>query len=282
PVLPVEEAEAKSWINVLSAVRTGFPKFGGYGRVTALLVTAKVLNRFSVETAPPSWTKVLPLTSDIFISGMVAPEIDVKVNALLEVGKLWGWTPGKTPEPLEEDALGEWKSSLLRSATGRCMGDIQPKVRAAAVACLGNLPIDEVVKPAVACLEDTRKGAGEVRRQVLISFARRRTLLSEDAVLKLLYDPEPGIPEMAEIVLKTRGLTNEQINLGRMIFHPKPELRSSVITLLRDRTDIDPVVWLLQLSHDSDESVRANAVEALSSKLSPEVRRRLAEMAKTD
>ena len=43
-----------------------------------------------------------------------------------------------------------------------------------------------------------------------------------------------------------------------------------------------PVVWLLHLSRDREERVRVSAVEALSSRLSPEVRRRLAEMATSD
>ena len=55
-----------------------------------------------------------------------------------------------------------------------------------------------------------------------------------------------------------------------------------MIPLIRDRTDIDPVTWLLQLSHDHDDSVRAQAVEALVNRDSPEVDRRLKELASTD
>ena len=193
----------------------------------------------------------------------------------------WAWLPGKTLERAEERALNDWKGGLYPPVI-RCVSGRSPMVRAAAVACLGNLPEERSAAPAVAYLEDMSEGAGIVRKQVLVSFARRRDLMTEDAVLKRLYDPEPGIPELAEIVLKTRGLTTEQISLGRMIFHPKPELRASVIPLLRDRTDIDPVVWLLQLSRDEEPSVRAGAVDALAGRPSPEVRRRLAEMAKFD
>ncbi len=96
-----------------------------------------------------------------------------------------------------------------------------------------------------------------------MTFANRPGLLSVDAILKRLHDTEPGIPELAELILKGRGLNKEQIFLGRQIFNPHPEVRASVIPLIRDRTDIDPVVWLLQLSHDADETVRAKAVEAL-------------------
>src|SRR5262249_8274180 len=154
----------------------------------------------------------------------------------------------------------EWKEGM-HPAVIRCLTDASAKVRTAAVACLGDLPINAAAAPAIPYLDDMRPDAADVRRQVLVSFARRRALLSEAAVLKRPYDPAPGIPEMAEVILKTRGLNQEQISLGKMIYPPtKPELRASVIPLLRDRTDIDPVVWLLQLSHDSDESVRTSAV----------------------
>ena len=74
------------------------------------------------------------------------------------------------------------------------------------------------------------------------------------------------------------------ISLGGLLVSPKPQQRASVITLIKNRTDIDPIVWLLQLSHDGDESVRIQAVEALAAQKMPtvSVKRRLAEMARSD
>ena len=92
----------------------------------------------------------------------------------------------------------------------------------------------------------------------------------------------PIIREMASLILKTRGLTQEQISLGGLIYSPKPEQRVSVIPLLKNRTDIDPVIWLIQLSRDPVEMVRISAIEALAKHKSPTVQRRLAEMARTD
>ena len=55
---------------------------------------------------------------------------------------------------------------------------------------------------------------------MLVSFAHRPALLTEDAVLRHVFDDEdPTIPEVADVVLKTRGLTAEQISLGSKIFH---------------------------------------------------------------
>ena len=56
----------------------------------------------------------------------------------------------------------------------------------------------------------------------------------------------------------------------------------SVIPLLKDRTDVDPAIWLIQLSRDPEEMVRLGAVEAMAALKSAAVQRRLTEMARSD
>ena len=278
------DEDSKLWIDALDALRSGYRKYNSYGRATAMNAAVKILNKYSVSaggTAPPTWVDVLAPVHDILSAGMVDSDLNVRASALGEVARLWSWLPGRQPIPREEDLLAEWKQGL-HTPTVRCLGDKASKVRVAAVACLGLIPIDAAAAPAVAYLEDMGEGGGEVRKQVLSSFGGRRNLLTDEALLKRLYDPEPGIPDMAQLVLRTRGLTDEQISLGKLVYHPKAALRASVIPLLRDRTDIDPIVWFLMLTRDPESSVRASAVEALASRLSPEVRSRLSEMAATD
>ncbi len=279
PPAAIAESEADSWLETLGALRNGFLKFSGYGRASALSVSTKILDRFGVEPAPARWLEALAPVHDLLTLGLADPDLDVRVTALVEIGRRWGWLPGKTPTPIEEQGLAEWKDGFQAPVVRR-LGDREPKSRAAAVACLGSLPIDAAAAPAVAYLEDRASGA--VRQQVLISFANRPALMSEDAIIKHLDDPETGVPETAETVLKIRGLNQEQISLARLISHPKPGMRTSVIPLLKDRTDIDPVVWLIQLSYDAEESVRASAAEALAAHDTPEARNRLAEMARDD
>ena len=79
----------------------------------------------------------------------------------------------------------------------------------------------------------------------------------------------PSFVRWRASILKTRGLAQEQISLGGLIYSPKPEQRVSVIPLLKDRTDIDPVIWLMQLSRDPEEMVRMSAIEALAKHKSP-------------
>ena len=65
-------------------------------------------------------------------------------------------------------------------------------------------------------------------------------------------------------------------------FMPRPQQRISVIPLLKDRNDVDPAIWLIQLSRDPEEMVRLSAVEAMAALKSPSVKRRLSEMARLD
>ncbi|MCA1684612.1 MAG: HEAT repeat domain-containing protein [Planctomycetia bacterium] len=272
-------AEAAEWVEVLEATRAGFLKYGSYGRASALTAAGRVLQRFATEPAPANWEGTLRPSHDLLCAGLEDGSLDVRVTALTEIGGLWAWGPGRTLRPSEEDALVGWKEGFTVPVVRR-LGDQEPKARMTAIACLGRNPSNEAAAPAVAYLDDPRRP--EVRNQVIISFAGRPGLLTEDAILKRTHDPEPIVRESAETVLKIRGLNQEQISLGSMIFHPKAEIRASVIPLIKDRSDIDPVIWLLQLSHDTEESVRVGAVDALAARLTPEVGRRLAEMAATD
>jgi HEAT repeat protein len=279
PAAAVPEAEAGEWFETLAGLRAGFLRFGGYGRATALGVVGKIFERLAVDPAPSTWVQSLQPAHDLLTAGLADSDLDVRVSALIEVGKLWSWMPGRTPQKLEEEALDGWKEGLIVPVTRR-LGDREPKSRVAAVACLGLLPVNAKAAAAIPYLEDKESGA--VRQQVLISFAQRGALLSEDAVSRHLYDPEPNVPETAESVLKIRGLSREQISLARLINHPKPGMRASVIPLLKGRTDVDPVVWLIQLSRDADESVRTAAAEALNAQGTVEAKARLVEIAQKD
>ena len=275
----VTEAEAGDLIAVLKGLRSGYKSFNPTGRASAISAAGLILNRFRTEPAPGAWVDTLHPTHDLFTAGLADNHIDVRCAALNEVGIHWNWLPGRSMTPNEEGVLAEWKDAFVPPAT-RCLGDREPKSRAAAVVCLGAASLDSIAAPAVAYVEDPTSGG--VRYKALYTFAARPSLLSEDAVLKRLHDKEPGIPELAELILKNRGLTRDQIYLGRQMDDPRPEVRAAVIPLIRTRTDIDPTVWLIQLSRDADETVRTKAAEALVDRESPEVDRRLHEMASSD
>lgn len=279
PRTAIGEQEGADLVEVLQGLRVGFLKFEPVGRSSAVAVASRLLDRFGVEPAPNSWLDALHPVHDLYLAGLADASADVRAVALTEIGHRWGWLPGRTMTPFEEKTLADWKFSVYRPAVRR-LSDLEPKSRMAAVVCIGSLPIDSMASAALANLE--YPDSAPVRYQTLMTFANRPALLSVDAVLKRLHDPELGVRELAQIILKGRGLTKEQIFLGRQMFDPRPEIRASLIPLLKQRTDIDTDVWMLQLSHDADETVRTKSVEALVDRDTPEVDQRLREMAASD
>jgi HEAT repeat protein len=272
------EQEAREWIETLSGLRTGFTRFNVPGRATAVTAACLIVEKFAVEPAPAQWAEALQPVHDLLTASLADSEVLPRYTALVEASHLWVWIPGRSLTPFEEQTLGEWKAAIHMPVV-RCLGARDPQTRVAAVACLGTLPIDNFAAAAVAYVDDP---STEVRKQTVSSFSQRTTLLTDEMLFKRLHDSDAMIREMASLILKTRGLSQEQVGMGGLIYSPRPEQRVSVISLLTNRTDVDPVIWLIQLSRDPVEMVRMSSIEALAKHKSPTVQRRLAEMARSD
>jgi len=196
-----------------------------------------------------------------------------------EIKALWNWSPGLALSDADLSRIGQWKQGLYLPVVERLL-DREPESRLAAVTCLGNLPLDQQAAPAAKLINDKDV---RVKVQVLVSFGQRSAILPEEDILPLLHDNfNPAVPDLARRILKGRGLSDELISLGRQVYDPNPAKRIAAIPSLKDRTDIDPTVWLLFLSRDTDESVRLTSLNALAGREQPEVRERMAEMAKFD
>ena len=278
PRLPLSDKDAATWVDTLSSLRASFPRLSTPGRATAVSVACRILDKFAVEPAPALWIESLKPIHDLLTASLCDREPLPRYTALVEVSRLWVWIPGRSLTPFEEQTLGEWKGAIHVPVV-RCLAARDPETRIAAVACLGALPIDNAAVSAVAYVDDP---IADVRKQTLSSFSQRNLLLTDDMLLKRLHDDDPTVREMASLILKTRGLSQELISLGGLIYSPRPEQRVSVIPLLKNRTDLDPVIWLIQLSHDPVELVRISSIEALAKRTEPNVQRRLAEMARSD
>src|SRR5262249_17512828 len=128
--------DAPEWIDALGAMRTGFLKFGAYGRGSALVAGTKILNRFAASPAPSCWSQAPPPLHDLSTAGMSDPDLNVRVTAMVQVGQLWHWSPGTSPMPIEEEKLADWKFGLHGPVVRR-LSDREPKARITAIACLG-------------------------------------------------------------------------------------------------------------------------------------------------
>jgi HEAT repeat protein len=279
PPMALSDGDASEWLQTLSALRAGFLKYDAPARAMAVNAACRILDKFAVEPAPAQWIKAIGPIHDLLSASLTDSDQNPRYTALAELGRFWVWIPGRPLIPVEEQALAEWKGKFLPLVV-RCLAYDDAPTRMAAVACLGVLPIDNAAAPAIPYLENDP--SPEVRKQTLVSFAHRNMLLTDEMLLRRLHDDDLSIRETASLVLKTRGLSKEQISLGGLIFSPKPGQRVSVIPLLKNRTDLDPILWLIQLSRDPVETVRISAIEALANYKTPAVQRRLAEMARSD
>ena len=259
-------------------LRRGYGRASASGKVAMMESAGKILDLFGAEPAPAEWSEALAPSHDMFTSAMADAALDVRVAALAQVGRLWSFAPDRSLTPAEENALAAWKAGLYAQAR-RLLADPTPKGRAAAVMCLAALPLDDKAAPAVNLTKDDD---WQVRLQVLAGFSGRPDVLTNEEILPLLHDSQDELAELAGTVLKARGLTRDQIGLAKMLVHPKPGVRTSAIPLLLQRDDIDPTVWLLFLSRDKDETVRLQAISAMTGRPTPETRRRLEEMAGHD
>jgi hypothetical protein len=278
PMPAFSGAEAGDWIDTLVALRISYRKMNPAGRVVAISAACRIFDRFAVEPAPAEWAAALKPLHDLLSAALSDNDLQPRYTALKEISRFWVWIPGRSPTPAEETTLAEWKGGLYVPVV-HCLASRDTATRVATVACLGTLPIDDAAGSAVVYVDDAEV---DVRRQTISSFAQRNSLLTDDMLLKHLHDEDLVVRDMANLVLKTRGLSQELIGLGGLMFSPRPDQRVSVITLLKGRTDIDPVTWLIQLSRDPVETVRISALAALAQHKTPVVQRRLAEMAKTD
>lgn len=276
--VPADEADA--WLQTFGALRSGFLNFEPPARVLATSLTVELLGKFGLDPAPANWAEALKPAHDIFAAAFADADGSVRYAALENSSRFWAWMPGRAMTPAEEDALAEWKEAIHRPIV-RCLASQDIPTRLGAVYSLGYLPIDDAAAPAMAYLDDPIPA---VRRQVLISFTSRPSLLTVDMLLTRLHDSDDAIRDAATAALKVRGLSQELIGLGGLMTSPRADQRASVIALIKDRDDIDPVVWLLQLSRDQDEAVRIHAIEALAARehQTATIKRRIVEMAKSD
>ncbi len=272
------ESEAAEWNETLVALRASYRKMEASARVTALTTACRIFDRFAVEPAPARWIAALKPLHDLLSASLEDADPRPRYAALQEIGKFWVWIPGRSLTPAEEQTLVDWKGGLYVPVV-HCLASRDVPTRVATVTCLGMLPIDSAAGAAVPYLDDPD---ADVRRQTVSSFARRIYILTDDMLLKHLHDEDAVVRDMANLVLRTRGLSQELIGLGGLMFSPRADQRVSVISLLKGRTDIDVATWLIQLSRDPVENVRISALAALAQHKTPAAQKRLAEMARTD
>jgi len=268
-----------SWKRILQATAESFDKYQPEARRVALQIAGRMLNLTSRENVAANWSDLLDPMREVFAKGAKDTDYNVRATAMDQVALVWDWVPGRDLFTVERNTLAAWKGGMLQLVQPH-LKDAEIPSRLGALRALAALPIDQAAAPGLELLEDKEPF---VRSEVIRLYGLRSTLLNDDRLLVLLYDKEQIVSGMAETALKARGLTPNQILLGKTMVSPDPKVRMTVIAQLDESMDIDPAVWLARLVEDRDAEIRLKAVDAIARrKVTGELKRRLQIISETD
>ena len=76
------------------------------------------------------------------------------------------------------------------------------------------------------------------------------TVVKTDDLLRWLHDADEDVRRLCEAVLALRGMTRDQVKMGRMLTDPNATTRLGVLEALETANDLEPGVWLRLLSAD--------------------------------
>ena len=129
-----------------------------------------------------------------------------------------------------------------------------------------------------------KDAAAAVRRAALLTLGPAgEEAAPANRLLPLLHDPDADVRAACEDVLrKDRKLSPQCFKIGWCLYHPDPAQRLNVLDYLRRGADVEPGVWLRELSHDEAPSVRLAAVRVMSQQQALDLGDRLEQMADGD
>jgi hypothetical protein len=136
-----------------------------------------------------------------------------------------------------------------------------PHARVAAVQLAAHEPLrkdEKLLRNLVPLLKDK---SAPVRRATLLTLGREANLIDTDGLLFLLHDDDVEVQHLCEVTLQSRGLSERDVQMARLISDEKPAARLRVLQHLGRNSEVGDVgVWLQKLSEDPSAAVRAAAV----------------------
>lgn len=173
---------------------------------------------------------------------------------------------------------GDAARTACRELTRLGLGHTAAEQRIAAVRLalrqdIGHL---EAVKP---LLNDP---AAEVRRAALLAVGPHAAVVPDDDLIHWLHDADAEVRRLCRTALRSRGLRERDVEMGRLLTSPDPLERMKLFRELDEDTDVDVGVWLARLSQDPVPAVRAAAARHAAERQVESFGERLRAMAETD
>ncbi|MBI1322258.1 hypothetical protein GC170_03590 [bacterium] len=272
-------SEIGSWKRVITACGEHMDKFEPDARKVMMRMAGQMLVMVARDGVPVNWSDLLDPVRAVLAKGSADADCEVRAAAIDQVSIVWDWVPGRDIFTVERNTLAAWKGGMLQLVQPH-LKDAEIPSRLAAMRCLASLPIDTAAAPALELLKDKESF---VRVETIRHFAGRNGLISEEQLLSMTTDEDSLVAQAAVMALSSRGISEDQIALGRSILSKNPQERISVIARLDESMDIDPGIWLARLVEDPDASVRLKALEAIANrKVSRELIRRIQVISEKD
>jgi len=233
------------------------------GQLAVIEVQARLLRTRENDAAFPS---ILTSLAQTLSEAARQPNTRVHAQALAQAAKLMGWS--NDPKVLE----------ACRQITLTCLRDDSAPTRTEAIR-LAMRPELNLLEQVAPLLYDPE---AEVRRCAILAVGTCQSAIGTDELLPWLHDPDPDVRRLCEEALRSRGLQDHHVKLGRLMTDKQPVVRLQVLDLLHRANDLEPGIWLRRLSHDPSPAVRAAAVRAATEQPATHLADRLEQMAQND
>jgi hypothetical protein len=245
----------------------GFSRFSGSGQRSALKLAASWLNaRGGSSAASPETRRAV---AHLLEEAARTAGSEGRAAALELANKFLG----ETPDPERLGPCRELAQSCFQDS------DTENRIRAVQLAMRSGMDLQ---KPLVALLNDP---APEVRRLVLPAVGSSKNAMETEDLLRWLHDSDGEVRRLCELALRrSRGLSQEEIHLGKLISDSSARVRLQVLNYLGSRRDsgLYPGAWLRHLSHDAAPEVRFAVIRAIKDQDVGELNDRIDQMARND
>jgi hypothetical protein len=258
-------AEDVRTLELAGAMQERFASFSPFGQIAAMQVMAHVLRQEGPTTWPAPVTRAA--------GGML--------DATRERPEMRGTALVLAAMLLDRVPEGQWLDTC-RWLADQGLSDSQPRTRLAAIQLLMRPALQGEHALLAKLVPMLRDKSSSIRRAALVALAPARDTATEDELLPLLHDPDLEIQQLCEAALRSRGLSDDHLELARLISDENPSARLRVFDRLGRAADLDASAWLRRLSHDSSPAVRAAAVRVAALHPRVNLTDRLREMAEND
>jgi hypothetical protein len=241
------------------------PSFSVLGQREALLLMQQLFAERKEATA-----------SQLLVASRLLSQVGAQPEnrlAALEISaqllQLWCTNPPAETSGPDRSANNSRRSAEALIAQAKAwvvagLKDDNPSVRVAAVklAVVPQLHAEELLPPLL--LGPRADASPEVRHLVILALGEADVLLTTDQICRFLSDEALMVRLAAERVLRARGLPDNQLKIGKLMYQSDPAARAEVAALVCECPELDSFLWLERLSRDPAPAVRVAAARAIS------------------